>query len=177
MLPSLKKLDFVMRNSGSVHSSPREAVKARIMDSHVLGTWNNALYRNDIDAFRELLDQNPAILKERDSIGSAPLHLALLYNSDESVDLVRDLIQDYPERCGDQYIGTRCLPLCCGCRTVPKDTRCSCLSVFSWKERARPGAGGCRPIAGGYCLTVCRLIAGSARPNVRSWPPTASGCR
>ena len=68
-------------------------------------TWYNMILTGEFEAFANMVEENPAMLKERDPTGATPLHLLLLHRSEESDDIVRAIIDSYPELCKVQYTG------------------------------------------------------------------------
>ena len=70
----------------------------------------NLIHNEDFELFKELAEEHPEILEERDPTGATALHLLLLHNDDTSIAVVQDILQEHPDLCrvqytGDQYFG------------------------------------------------------------------------
>ena len=68
-------------------------------------TWFKLIHEGELDAFRDLVRRNPTVLQDVDQTGASPLHLLLLHNTHESVELAKEILGERPELCTVTYQG------------------------------------------------------------------------
>jgi hypothetical protein len=93
------------------NSSPTalNTVEQQTMRAQLEGTLTNAVMKGDFSGFFKLLEKEEFpldVLMDRDPAGATVLHWACLLNHQPgSLAIANKIIEEYPERCSDMYIG------------------------------------------------------------------------